>query len=415
MSTISAGNTTTTAFKVTADTTGNLTLAPNTGARVILTGPIQYADGTSANTAASGGGLTWQAVVTSNTTVSSGNAYAVSTVSQPVIITLPSSPGAGNTVQLTDYANTWGSNVVTVNRNGSNISGSAANLTLGYNGATVVLTYIDTARGWLASNGYPIQPVGAYTATYLVVAGGGSGGCGRGGGGGAGGLLTSSATFTPGTAYTVTIGAGGAATSTSDTRGNSGANSSISNVASSIGGGAGGAYTANGLSGGSGGGGADPNYTGGAGTAGQGYAGGNGSGYAANGAGGGGAGAVGANVVSSTVAGNGGIGISSSISGSATYYAGGGGGGADGATTAGTGGNGGGGNGRAGGGTASSGAPNSGGGGGGAYYLASTSGAGASGIVVISYQGPQRGSGGTITTSGGYTIHTFTSSGTYTA
>jgi hypothetical protein len=47
--------------------------------------------------------------------------------------------------------------------------------------------------------------------------------------------------------------------------------------------------------------------------------------------------------------------------------------------------------------------------------LAGSGGAGGSGIVIISYVGSQRGTGGTITSSGGYTIHTFTSSGTYTA
>lgn len=40
---------------------------------------------------------------------------------------------------------------------------------------------------------------------------------------------------------------------------------------------------------------------------------------------------------------------------------------------------------------------------------------GGSGIVIIRYYGPQRGSGGTVTTVNGYTIHTFTSSGTFTA
>jgi PKD repeat protein len=35
--------------------------------------------------------------------------------------------------------------------------------------------------------------------------------------------------------------------------------------------------------------------------------------------------------------------------------------------------------------------------------------------VIISYPGSQRGTGGTVTSSGGNTIHTFTSSGTYTA
>jgi hypothetical protein len=44
-----------------------------------------------------------------------------------------------------------------------------------------------------------------------------------------------------------------------------------------------------------------------------------------------------------------------------------------------------------------------------------TSGAGGSGIVIIRYSGSQRGTGGTVTSSGGNTIHTFTTSGTFTA
>jgi hypothetical protein len=36
-------------------------------------------------------------------------------------------------------------------------------------------------------------------------------------------------------------------------------------------------------------------------------------------------------------------------------------------------------------------------------------------LVIIRYSGAQKGSGGTIVTTGGYTYHTFTSSGTYTA
>jgi hypothetical protein len=41
--------------------------------------------------------------------------------------------------------------------------------------------------------------------------------------------------------------------------------------------------------------------------------------------------------------------------------------------------------------------------------------AGGSGIVIIRYAGAQKGTGGTVVTTGGYTYHTFTSSGTYTA
>jgi hypothetical protein len=40
--------------------------------------------------------------------------------------------------------------------------------------------------------------------------------------------------------------------------------------------------------------------------------------------------------------------------------------------------------------------------------------AGGSGIVIVRYLGGTRATGGTITSAGGYTIHTFTSSGTFT-
>ncbi|PSA83237.1 hypothetical protein BT095_11815, partial [Corynebacterium diphtheriae] len=39
---------------------------------------------------------------------------------------------------------------------------------------------------------------------------------------------------------------------------------------------------------------------------------------------------------------------------------------------------------------------------------------GQNGIVIIRYLGSQRATGGTVTTSGGYTIHTFTGNGTFT-
>ena len=64
------------------------------------------------------------------------------------------------------------------------------------------------------------------------------------------------------------------------------------------------------------------------------------------------------------------------------------------------------------------GAPNTGGGGGGGMLssgLTGSPGLGGSGIVIIRYAGTTpKASGGTITTSGGYTYHTFTASGTFT-
>lgn len=258
------------------------------------------------------------------------------------------------------------------------------------------------------------------TLNYLVVAGGGGGGGDRaapggegGGGGGAGGMKTGTLSFSTGTAtYAVTVGAGGTAGSSSGGAGGDGANSSIAAlVVSTGGGGGGGPISTNGHNGGSGGGASavqgGSSGTAGTGSAGQGNNGGTGAvAGVASGGGGGGSSAVGANAAGA-VAGNGGAGTASSISGASVTYAGGGGGAGN---TAGTGGAGGGGNGNNGG-NGAAGTANTGGGGGGGYGGAFTGGAGGSGTVVVSYTtGSLSATGGTITTSGGNTIHTFNSS-----
>ena len=264
-------------------------------------------------------------------------------------------------------------------------------------------------------------------ATILVVAGGGGGGNrtngGRGSPGGAGGLIyIESFPVTTGT-YIVTI-AGAAAL---DTQGSNSVFTGNSRTLTALGGGFGrnadsqGAAPAGGSSGGS----WYPGYVSNAPTqpsttndgisnyitSGFGNAGGTSGASSPYGAGGGGAGGAGANfnAVGGPV---GGIGKQYDISGTATYYAGGGGA----ADFAGincnryAGGLGGGGRGdncydsnadR-------HGTANTGGGGG-------TNGTGGSGIVIVRYisAGIAAGqiTGGTITTSGSYTVHTFTASG----
>jgi hypothetical protein len=215
---------------------------------------------------------------------------------------------------------------------------------------------------------------------YLVVAGGG-GGSGMGGGG-AGGLLNTNTTLSQ-TAYTVTIGAGGASYA-------SGSSSSLGGIVATGGGYAG----SPGAAGGSGGGG-NTNQSGGTGIAGQGFAGGYGSYYShdyndyVGGAGGGGAGSVGSDHGDSGAPG----GVGKNVFGS--YYAGGGGsefyiyyttfwscpcyGPYFGGSPGGLGGGGAGANGN----NPNDGAPNTGGGGGANPYGAA--GAGGSGIVVVRY------------------------------
>jgi hypothetical protein len=291
--------------------------------------------------------------------------------------------------------------------------------------------YVGGGTGWqtIASTAYALE--------YVVVAGGGGAGSGNGppsasgGGGGAGGYRSSVAgepsgggasaetplTVNPGSTYSIVVGAGGVGQN--DLAGTDGNVSSLATIVA-IGGGGGGCGSNPAQTGRAGGSGGGADYTtGGAGTSGQGFAGGNGRGNGGSdyyGGGGGGAGQAGQSS-SVGVNGVGGNGVISNITGTATYRAGGGGSGKyngnNGAAAA-LGGLGGGGRGSDGSGSGgSAGAVNTGGGGGGG--LRATPFAGGSGVVIVRYFGSQRGSGGTVTSAGGYTIHTFTSSGTFTA
>lgn len=333
--------------------------------------------------------------------------------------------GAVSPAAVSDQANTSTGYFDLPAGNSDQRPGSPAAGMVRFNTTTGVPEWYDPAGAqWLG-----FYQSTTYSIEYLVVAGGAGGSLSNfatgGGAGGAGGYRSSVSgessgggasaespiTVSVGSEYPITIGAGGASST-------NGSNSSLSGIIISLGGGRGAGFNQHGASsGGSGGGGAYNSQPGGAGTAGQGYAG--GLSDTGSGGGGGGAGAVGGNGSSLRIGGDGGVGVQSNITGTPTYRAGGGGGGATSgyATPAvgGTGGLGGGGNG----GSATAGFPgtaNTGGGGGGPIGdSVSLGGAGGSGVVIIRYLGTPKATGGTITQAGGYTIHTFTSSGTFTA
>jgi len=307
------------------------------------------------------------------------------------------------------------------------------------------------AEMYVGNNIWQIVSSSIYTVEYLIVgAGGGGGGYLGGGGGGAGGLLNGTTSVIPGTSYSVAIGSGGTGSpSGGSTNATAGGNSSaLSQTAT--GGGFGGTFngTTTGGNGGSGAGGSGlppgGSGPGGSGTTGQGNPGGQGThvaGSKIDGGGGGGASASGTNSDSvawpSGVYPHGGAGTALSLSGASAYYAGGGGGGGHssgakagnggagggggggGYNNAGTGGSNNGANGTqsttSGAATGGSGGTNSGGGAGGGGGNGGAGGNGGSGFVILRYLGNQRGSGGTVTSSGGYTIHTFTTSATFTA
>ena len=260
----------------------------------------------------------------------------------------------------------------------------------------------------------------ALNIDYLVVAGGGGGGS-AGGGGGGGGLISGSLTFVN-PSFNIIVGAGGTVGFQQD--GGNGATSSIYNTStfisySVLGGGGGGGVGRAGLVGGSGGGASYGTIAAVSGTLGQGNAGGTSGGDTAGG--GGGASQAGIDGQAGGPGSISGPGGSGSVWLNGTFYAGGGGGGeinqpVSQGPEGGPGGGGQGGyqNGHP---EGFDGTANTGGGGGGGsngQIFNRNGGSGGSGIVIVRYPGSgSQATGGTISYSGSYTYHTFTSSGNF--
>jgi hypothetical protein len=387
---------------VSADLTFTLPATDGTNGQVLTTngsGVLSFATPAS--------GIAWQSSVkTSGFTAVAGEGYFCNTTSAGFTVTLPATPTAGQQVALVDYAGTFDTNALTISPNGNKIEGGTANLGLTGEREGVLLVYIDSTQGWLATSGInegtDALSVPPYSIDFLVVAGGGGGGNGFGtgdyasGAGGAGGYRTSTQTVSTGITITVTVGDGGSGTNPAV--GVSGSSSSISgstlSTITSAGGGGGGNSANTGVNGGSGGGGgaAGASTAGGTGNTpntspSQGNNGGTGTfNGSTSGGGGGGAGSVGGNATGVPAdGGNGGAGTASSITGSSVTRAGGGGGGSGYTPTAGNSGGtatGGGGAGSSTG-TGSAGTANTGGGGGGSRGGQPAGGNGGKGVVIL--------------------------------
>jgi len=240
------------------------------------------------------GTVNWDTTAkTASFTAVSGNGYFVNTTSGAITMTLPASPSSGDIVSVKDYAYTFATNNLTVNRNGSPIGGGTGVDTIVYstNGDFLTFIYVDGTKGWVLTNDstntdqsinpfieatggtitccgdYKIHtftgpgtfcvsnsgtPAGSTTVDYMVIAGGGAGGSNRGGGGGAGGYRESSGVASGGysrsplgacvsalpvtaTGYPITVGGGGAGGGPSCV-GSNGSNSIFSSITSAGGG-----------------------------------------------------------------------------------------------------------------------------------------------------------------------------------
>src|SRR6056300_575368 len=247
-------------------------LAPGTVTNAKLTNSSFTFDGTSVSLGASESvnvSASWQSVITADgstgTTAVAGNGYFIDTTSAAHTLTLPASATIGDFIAIKDYAGTFGTNNLTIARNGHNIQGVANDSLITTNRASLVLVYVDSTKGWLyweehnvadlqqilfisatggtitTSGDYKIHtftgdgcfvvscagnPVGSTTVDYLVVAGAGGGGRRSGGAGGAGGYRESHSTPVSGcytasplatptgitvstTTYPITVGGGG--------------------------------------------------------------------------------------------------------------------------------------------------------------------------------------------------------------
>jgi hypothetical protein len=101
---------------------------------------------------ADAGGTSWQAVKTTTYTAVAGQGVFANTSSGAWTLTLPSSPSIGDEVSVVDYAGTFDTNNLTIARNGKNIQGSAADLTVATERAGLTLVFTDDTQGCLLKN-----------------------------------------------------------------------------------------------------------------------------------------------------------------------------------------------------------------------------------------------------------------------
>ena len=95
-------------------------------------------------------------ITDSNTpyTTVAGAQILANTSSNPITVTLPAAASTGDEITIIDARGTWGSNNLTVGRNGLKINSATDDLTLSNNGQSITLVYVDATRGWAYKTNY---------------------------------------------------------------------------------------------------------------------------------------------------------------------------------------------------------------------------------------------------------------------
>lgn len=81
-------------------------------------------------------------------TAVAGDQIFVNTTGAVVTVALPASPAVGDEVTIIDSRNYFGSNAVTVDRNGKPINNGTSNATLNTNAMAATFIYVDSTCGW---------------------------------------------------------------------------------------------------------------------------------------------------------------------------------------------------------------------------------------------------------------------------
>ena len=116
-----------------------LFVAPST------TGNVLTSNGTTwASSAPAAGGITYTTVKTANYTAVANDGVQTNTTAGAFTVTLPATPSNGNQVFVVDSFNTWGTNNLTIGRNGSTIEGVAQDLVCDITGVSVQCVYNGT-------------------------------------------------------------------------------------------------------------------------------------------------------------------------------------------------------------------------------------------------------------------------------
>jgi hypothetical protein len=132
----------------TRPTTLNQYIVPVGFARSSTDIQINPAMSSDATPIAASGGLSTPTVKTAAYDLVDGDRIIANTSGGPFTLTLPPAPSVGDEVEIWDGQSTWGTNNLTVARNGSQIEGAASNLVCNVSGSKVQLVYMAGSRGW---------------------------------------------------------------------------------------------------------------------------------------------------------------------------------------------------------------------------------------------------------------------------